>query len=425
MKSLIDKIFFRKNNLEYVSGKIKILSKSFQLKKIFDVINSYSEISEIRLVGGCIRKILNNEQVDDIDLATNLEPNEVCEILKNNQINFFETGINHGTITAVIDDKKFEITSLREDLLTDGRHAHVKFSKDWRKDASRRDFTINSIYSDREGNIFDPFNGKEDLEKGIVNFIGNGEKRIKEDYLRILRYLRFFLNYSKQKHNAETLKIIRKNIEGISQLSKERLLDELKKITTPNNLIKISKDKETLDLISIIFPELKYIHYFSKINSQAKSFLNEVDFLFLLSIMIIDETDNVDYFLYKYNLSNKDQNRIKIISDFYKDKPNLKSFSEKNMNKILYYQGKQAVLDILMYNIFRFKKSNQENISNLIKLYKSKNVPLMPIKADLLMSKFNLKEGRALGNKLKLIEAKWVENNFQISDQQVEYIIYN
>ena len=95
------------------------------------------------------------------------------------------------------------------------------------------------------------------------------------------------------------------------------------------------------------------------------------------------------------------------------------------MNKILYYQGKQAVLDILMYNIFRFKKSNQENISNLIKLYKSKNVPLMPIKADLLMSKFNLKEGRALGNKLKLIEEKWVENNFQISDQQVEYIIYN
>ena len=425
MKNLLDKIFFRKNNLENISKKIKDLSNTPQLKKIFDSINSFSEKSEIRLVGGCVRKILNNEKVDDIDLATNLEPTEVAEILKKNQIDFYETGIKHGTITAIIDDQKFEITSLREDLLTDGRHAQVKFSKDWRSDALRRDFTINSIYSDRDGNIFDPFNGKEDLKKGYIKFIGDGDKRIKEDYLRILRYLRFFVCYSKQKHNPETLKIIKKNIDGISQLSKERLLDELKKITTPDNLIKISKDKQTLDLLKIIFPELKYIDNFSKITSQAKFFFDEVDFLFLLSVMIIDDTDNVDYFLYKYNLSKKDQNRIKFISDFYKNKPNLKTFSEKNINKILYYNGKQAVLDILIYNIFRSKKSNQKIINDLIELYKSKNTPLMPIKADLLKSKYNIIEGRNLGNKLKLIEKEWVENNFQISEEQVENIINN
>ena len=101
------------------------------------MINSYSEISEIRFVGGCIRKILNNEQVDDIDLATNLEPNEICEVLKNNQINFYETGIEHGTITAVIDDKKFEITTLREDILTDGEHAN-KILKDWKRCLKKR-----------------------------------------------------------------------------------------------------------------------------------------------------------------------------------------------------------------------------------------------------------------------------------------------
>ena len=199
MKNLLNKIFFRNNNLKNISERIKDLSNVKQFSKIFDAINSYSEISEIRFVGGCIRKILSNEKVDDIDLATNLEPNEVLKVLKNNKINFYETGIEHGTITAVIDDKKFEITSLREDISTDGRHAEVKFSKDWKKDASRRDFTINSIYSDREGNIFDPFNGKKDLEEGSINFIGDGEKRIKEDYLRILRYLRFFSIYSKKK----------------------------------------------------------------------------------------------------------------------------------------------------------------------------------------------------------------------------------
>ena len=130
---------------------------------------SFSNLPGCRLK---VRKILNKENVDDIDLATNLNPPQVCEVLKKNNINFYESGIEHGTITAVIENYRFEITSLREDVKTDGRHAEVKFSTDWKKDASRRDFTINSIYSDVKGNLFDPFDGKEDLENGLIKFIG-------------------------------------------------------------------------------------------------------------------------------------------------------------------------------------------------------------------------------------------------------------
>ena len=130
------------------------------------IINSYSSTSELRYVGGCIRKVINNENFDDIDLATNIDPTEVCSALKKSNVEFYESGIDHGTITAIIGDSKFEITSLREDILTDGRHAKVKFSKDWKTDASRRDFTINSIYSDKEGNLFVPYNGYEDIKKG-------------------------------------------------------------------------------------------------------------------------------------------------------------------------------------------------------------------------------------------------------------------
>ena len=230
MKNFLDKIFFRSNNLENISQNIKDLTKKTLAYKIFDAINTFAPESEIRYVGGCIRKIIKNEKVDDIDMATNLEPNEVCAALKKNKINYYKTGIEHGTITAIIDDNKFEITSLREDVLTDGRHAKVKFSKSWKEDASRRDFTINSIYSNRDGNLFDPFNGKNDLEKGIINFIGDTEKRIKEDYLRILRYIRFFLSYSKHPHDLATIKRLKMNIGGVSKLSKERLLDELRKI---------------------------------------------------------------------------------------------------------------------------------------------------------------------------------------------------
>jgi len=133
MKNFFNKIFSSSKNLYSFKNNIKKLSITTPVKKIFEAINSHTSESEIRYVGGCLRKILNNEKVDDIDLATNLNPIEVSEILKKNKINFYESGIEHGTITAIIDDHKFEITSLREDIFTDGRHAKVKFSKDWKR----------------------------------------------------------------------------------------------------------------------------------------------------------------------------------------------------------------------------------------------------------------------------------------------------
>ena len=231
MDKFLDKIFFRSRNLDYISQNLKDITNQTPANKIFEAINNYSESSEVRYVGGCIRKVINKEVVDDIDLATNLKPNEICEALKNKDINFYETGIEHGTITAIIDSYKYEITSLRKDVATDGRHANVEFSLDWKEDAARRDFSINSIYSDEEGNLFDPNNGKKDLEEGLIHFIGDAESRIKEDYLRILRYVRFFLNYSNHKHKPEIIKIIKRNIGGISKLSSERLIDEFKKLT--------------------------------------------------------------------------------------------------------------------------------------------------------------------------------------------------
>ena len=306
MRNILDKIFSRSNNLDHISSNIQKITNSTPVKKIFNAINSYSSKSEVRYVGGCLRKVINQEQVDDIDLATNLEPNKVCEALQQKKIAFFETGIEHGTITAVIDKYKFEITSLREDISTDGRHAQVKFSDDWKEDSLRRDFSINSIYSDCYGNLFDPHNGIEDLKNGDINFIGNVDKRIKEDYLRILRYVRFFLGYSKKPHNSQILKRLKINIGGVLKISKERLLDELKKITDLEKLEKLNKDKPSFELISLIFPELKNLDVFSKLNSFQKEILKKNDFIFLLSLMIIDDKDNADYFLYKFNLSKKD-----------------------------------------------------------------------------------------------------------------------
>jgi poly(A) polymerase len=422
MDNFLDKIFFRSRNLDYISQNLINLTTQTPAKRIFEALNTYSESSEVRYVGGCVRKVIKKETVDDIDLATNLVPSEVCDALKKQNINFYETGIQHGTITAIIDDYKYEITSLRKDVSTDGRHAKVEFSSDWKEDAARRDFSINSIYSDKDGNLFDPYNGKKDLESGNINFIGDSENRIKEDYLRILRYVRFFINYSNQSHDLNIIKKIKKNIGGVSKLSSERLLDEFKKLTRSNAFLKIFNDKISLELIEIIFPQLKNLENFKKLNSHAIDNLSKVDFIFLLSLLIVDGSDNTDYFLYKFNISKKDQKRLKSIDFFYKENVSIKNFNEKNFNKIFYYNGKQTVIDIINYKLFTSSKV-EKKLLKLLETYKDKVIPTLPIDASTLMTKYNIAEGKMLGNKLKLIEEIWVQNSFQISEKQIQKII--
>ncbi len=422
MENFLNKFFFRSSNLNYISHSLLNLTKQTPAEKIFQALNTYSDNSEVRYVGGCVRKIIKKEVVDDIDLATNLKPSEVCDALKKKDINYYETGLEHGTITAIIDEYKYEITSLRKDVTTDGRHANVEFSLNWKEDAARRDFSINSIYSDKEGNLFDPYDGKKDLENGIINFIGNAEDRIKEDYLRILRYIRFFLNYSNQSHNPEIIKIIKRNIEGVSKLSPERLIDELKKLTKSNKFIKIFKDETGLELLEIIFPQLKNLKNFKKLNSYALKNLSKVDFIFFLSLMIVDGSDNVDYFIYKFNISKKDQKRLKVIDFFYKENVSIKNFTEKNFNKIFYFNGRQAVLDIINFKLFN-SKVVEKKLLKLTEVYKDKIIPTLPIGANILMSKYKIPEGKLLGIKLKLIEEIWVKNSFQISEKQIQKII--
>ena len=422
MENFLNKFFFRSSNLNYISHSVANLTKQTPANKIFEALNTYSDNSEVRYVGGCIRKIIKKEVVDDIDLATNLKPSEVCDALKKKNINFYETGLEHGTITAIIDEYKYEITSLRKDVTTDGRHANVEFSLDWKEDAARRDFSINSVYSDKEGNLFDPYDGKKDLENGIINFIGNAEDRIKEDYLRILRYIRFFLNYSNQSHNPEIIKIIKRNIEGVSKLSSERLIDELKKLTKSSAFIKIFKDEIGLKLLEIIFPALKNLQNLKKLNSYALKNLSKIDFIFLLSLMIVDGSDNVDYFIYKFNISKKDQKRLKVIDFFYKENASIKNFTEKNFNEIFYFNGRQAVIDIINFKLFT-SKTVEKKLLKLAELYKDKIIPTLPIGANVLMSKYKIPEGKLLGIKLKLIEETWVKNGFQISEKQIQKII--
>ncbi len=423
MKALLKKIFQNKKISSDKDLKFLDLKNNKGVNKIFGAINKYNETSEIRYVGGCVRKILNDEKTDDIDLATNLTPDQVKQCLDKNQIKFFETGIEHGTITAVIDDQNFEITTLRKDVKTDGRRAVVEYTTNWKEDSLRRDFSINSIYSDLDGNLYDPNSGHKDLNVGMIKFIGDPETRIKEDYLRIIRYLRFYTEYSKIDHEINIIKIIKKNIEGLGKISKERQFNELKKILKLDNFLKLFKNKTSCELFSLIFPQLKNFKKLSKLSKPQEKILKNKSLNFVLSFLVIDETDNSDYFIYKYNLPNELKDKINFLKNNSLNKDSTKIFNKKDLQKIFYYEGKSSTMDLIDFNLLYFKQSKK--LSELKTYFEKLDKPEFPIKAQLLINDYGLKEGRELGQKLKNLEIKWIENNFNLSKKDMEKVLSN
>lgn len=190
----------------------------------------HAALPEARLVGGSVRDAIAGVPNADLDLATPRVPAEVIATLRAAGITVVPTGLAHGTVTAVVDGRPVEITTLRRDVSTDGRHATIAFTTDWRADAARRDFTINAMSMDAEGHVWDWFGGRDDLAQGVVRFVGDPATRLAEDYLRALRFFRFHARYGRGAPDAAALAAIRAAVPGLAILSVERVWSELKRI---------------------------------------------------------------------------------------------------------------------------------------------------------------------------------------------------
>ena len=414
--SKIDRFFYK----TFKSDKsIKFLENIKEAQIIFSCLNEIGKEGKIRFVGGCVRKALCGENIDDIDLATSLEPNEVKKKLNKEDIKVIDTGISHGTVTAFLNKKKFEITTLRKDISTDGRHANVQFTLDWEQDAARRDFTINAIYADMYGRIFDPFNGISDLKNGIVKFIGSPEERIQEDYLRILRYFRFFIQYSRTSYDQDTIKSIKQYINGLNKISNERIFDELKKILTLKNIKELFERKTSREIILNIFPQFKFYDRLKIIHNLDKKLRNQFNNYLILASLIIDQSNNYEYFCHKYKTSNIVKNRFKNISKNFEDLKNKKFYSEENIKKQIYLSSKDDVLDLLLFSLCINSKIKRHDIEKLMDYVKICKTPKFPISGDYL-KKYGYEPGQALGKKLKSLEKIWIENNFIIEKKVVE-----
>jgi len=392
-------------------------------KSIFSILDNQDKSNKLKFVGGCVRKLLNKEKVNDIDLATSLTPSELKNILIEKKVFFAETGIAHGTITVVINKIKFEITTLRKDVSTDGRHATVEFISDWETDAKRRDFTINAIYSDLKGKIYDPLDGLTDLKNGIVKFIGDPNERIKEDYLRILRYFRFHTQYSKHKHDIVTIKAIKKNLDGIRKISKERIFDEFSKILNLKNFYELFKDKFSCSVILTIFPQLKHYDRFKTIQNMPTKIFNKLNIPLIFAILLIDNSDNCEFFLYKFKFSNRDKNRILFLLNKYK-KINIKELiNEQKLVKLAYLDNTLAIIDLLVFSIFVSEDIDAFIVEKRISFLDKLKLPVFPITADYLKLKYNFSESKELGLALKKLEKTWIDNDFIIDKNEIKNIL--
>ena len=374
-----------------------------------------------RFVGGCVRKHLSNDEIDDIDIATILSSDDIKEKFKNTDFRIVDTGIKHGTITLISKKFKLELTTLRKDLETDGRHAEVEYINNWQLDSERRDFTINAIYLDINGNIFDPQNGKNDLKNKNVKFIGDPQKRIEEDYLRIIRFIRFKIMYD-FKLEPTTCKAIKLNLNGVKKISKERILVELYKILNLKNFMNLNQSTDLKEIFTLIFPEFKNLRRLERLIKICD--YSQVSMNLLLAILLIDDQDTHEYFGHKYNISNNIKDNLNFLAKNFKLIKEKKSFFNKDLEKNVYLHNKNYLINLNILNFVINSSTKLKDFSDILsKILKSKTHKFN-IDGKYLIEN-GMQQGSLVGKALKEIEEEWIKNNFQITKERVKEIIHS
>lgn len=388
-----------------------------EAKEIFKLLNSEEEQVVCLFVGGCVRDILYGKEVSDIDFATSLNPETVKNKLKSANISYNDSFEHYGSIKVFINEKTFEINSLRKDFDNDGRHSNIIFTQDWKQDALRRDFTINAIYSDLDGRVYDPFKGVEDLNNGILRFIGDPEKRIKEDYLRALRYFRFFIQFSKVDYDDYIINCIKNNQDHIEKLSNTRLIEELKKILLSGESHKLFENYFVKDLYLSVYKGIKYLTRL-EFKRKKKVLNKDIDWIIILSLLLIDQTKNYERFVKDFNLSNEIKNRFsKLQSQFtFKTADTIEKID--NLKKGVLKFGVSAVIDFIHFQYLINHKYDHDLYQKNLKIIKETNPPSFEFNTEILIKK-GFKEDKNLGNALKFLEQRWLANNYEIREKDI------
>ena len=365
---------------------------------------------QARFVGGCVRNALLMEPVSDVDIATVHSPEEVTRRLQEAGIKVVPTGIEHGTVTAVTEGRHFEITTLRVDVTTDGRRADVAFTEDWVEDANRRDLTLNALYADLDGTVHDPLGGRADLNACRVRFIGDAHARIREDYLRIMRFFRFHAHYGKGEPDPVSLKACAEEKDGLKQLSSERVRAELLKLLGADEAASAVRQMAATGILSIIFPEATRLERLAAIVDIEANQLFVSDPILRLGSAVELDGAGVDAFAARLRLSNKDAARIRA---FQTDETKIVCYlSMREVHRALYTMGVQCFKDRVMLGWASDKKgANAMQWRALIAMADSWERPVFPLTGSM-MKAAGVPEGPEMGRVSREVEEWWIDAGF-------------
>ncbi|ANM11616.1 MULTISPECIES: CCA tRNA nucleotidyltransferase [unclassified Rhizobium] len=378
---------------------------------------------EGRVVGGAVRNSLMGLPVSDIDIAATLTPEIVMERAAAAGIKTVPTGLQHGTVTLVIDGKPFEVTTLRTDVETDGRHAKVAFSTDWKADAERRDLTINALYADAKGEVVDLVGGLADIEKRNIRFIGDAAKRIAEDHLRILRFFRFFAYYGSGRPDAEGLKACSAARSKLKALSAERVWSELRKLLSAGDPGRALLWMRQVAVLTEILPESEKwgIDAIPSLISTEKALGWRPDPLLRLAAIVPPDAARLEALAARLKLANAEAATLKA---WAMAAPVNDDMSSAAFERLLYRNGAEGITTRLKLalGVARGKAeadfdemARSARLTKLLDQAANWKKPQFPLNGGDVMSA-GIASGPRVGELLAGLENQWVEENF-ISDR--------
>jgi len=377
----------------------------------------------LRVVGGAVRNHLLGEPIADIDLATTLTPDAVIATLEAAKIRHIPTGLAHGTITAIIDSKPYEITSLRRDVATDGRRATVAYTTDWAEDAERRDFTMNALYMDADGTLHDPTGqGEADARACRLRFVGDADTRVREDYLRTLRFFRFMAHYSGNAAvDRDALRAIRENVSGLKTLSAERVWAELKRLLSapdPSRAVRVMGEQGVLETL---LPEASNTEGLTRYIQLERRESLPLDPLRRLMAMSTRLPLSMLTLARRLKLSNLEANRLKAWADSTTDIKHLTDPVTPDRKRLaaIYTEGKAVIMDrAILRAAGEDDAMKSAYFMSLVDLAMGWTPPEFPVTGRDLKT-IGIPAGEGMGRTLKALEALWIRSGFATEKPQL------
>ncbi len=375
-----------------------------------------------RYVGGCVRdrvrKVpLTGEQID-VDIATTALPEQVIALLQAAKIKAVPTGIAHGTITAVPNHRPVEITTLRHEVTTDGRHAEVAYTDDWVADASRRDFTMNAIYADADGTLFDPLGGIDDAVAGRVRFVGDADARIREDYLRVLRFFRFYAWCGKGGIDSTGLQACARNIDGLAKLSAERVSKELLKLLTATAPVAAIRQMAASGVLGAVLPEASAIDRLEALAELDAMNMFQPDPILRLGALLKDDAAAAVNLAGRLRLSNDQRDRLAAMLGATERVFSYMSVLE--MRRTAYRLSPKVMHDVARLRWAQDPKRIQNSVQwrALLPMIETWPAPKMPLSGHQVQLA-GVPDGPLIGKVLREVEEWWIDSGFVMDEMSI------